>query len=54
VPPSSKKKKKKKTKKNASVEKSIPELDKKAGTGKKVEEMSNTELETLIREINDK
>jgi hypothetical protein len=51
---SSKKKKKKKNKKNTSTEKPIPELEKKTRIGKKVEEMSDTELETLIREINDK
>ena len=37
-----------------SVEKPMTELEKKTRTGKKVEEMSDTELETLIREINDK
>ncbi|GET01900.1 transcription factor 25 [Rhizophagus clarus] len=51
---SSKKKKKKKTKKNTPAEKPISELEKKTRTGKKVEEMSDIELENLIREINDK
>jgi hypothetical protein len=50
---SSKKKRKKKNKKNIPVEKPMSE-EKKTRTGKKVEEMSDTELETLIQEINDK
>lgn len=32
----------------------MAELEKKTRTGKKVEEMSEIELEALIREINDK
>ncbi|CAI2164312.1 16085_t:CDS:10 [Funneliformis geosporum] len=36
---------------NTSTPNPVPELDKKTRTGKRVEDMSNTELETLIREI---
>ncbi|CAB4487936.1 DUF654-domain-containing protein [Rhizophagus irregularis] len=51
---STKKKKKKKNKKNTPAENPMAELEKKTRTGKKVEEMSEIELEALIREINDK
>ncbi|CAG8729259.1 2558_t:CDS:2, partial [Acaulospora morrowiae] len=48
------KKKKKKKNKGASTKNVAEEPDKKSKTGKKVEEMSDTELERLIREVSDK